>query len=118
MLVSLRDESDSGGVGTGSGKIKRNNVAVETVRYLDQNSRSVPGVDVGPLRASVFHIAQRRETGEQDIVTAATTDVAHEADTAGVVFVLRVVQALARGLSAKHLHLLEWFRYRGVKPKT
>ena len=41
VLVGLRDEGDTGGVFTLTGKVEGHNVAVKTVWCLDQNSRPV-----------------------------------------------------------------------------
>jgi len=71
--------------------------AVELVRDLDQDAGAVAHQLVGTDGAAVIQVLQDLEALLDDAMCLLALDVGHEADTAGVVFVLRVVEALRAG---------------------
>ena len=90
-----RQEADAGGVPARRRQLVAHHVAQEAVRYLDEDARTVAGEGVGPQRAAMLQVAQGLDPERHNLVRSRAADVAHEADAAGVVLVLRVVQALA-----------------------
>ncbi|MET3246990.1 hypothetical protein ABIE53_003735 [Burkholderia sp. OAS925] len=72
-------------------------LAIETVRNLDQNARAVAHERIGADSAAVVEILQNLQALLDDLVTFLALDMSDEADAAGVMFVLRVVQPLRGG---------------------
>src|SRR5436190_3467920 len=69
----------------------------ELVRRLHQNAGAVAGARIGADRTAMFEIAQDRERVLDDLVRLAALDVGDEADTAGILFVARIEQAVRGG---------------------
>ncbi len=71
-------------------------VAVQRIGDLNKDARAVAHELVGPDRAAVIQVFQDLQTLLDDCVAFLALDMGHEADAAGVMFVLRVIQALGR----------------------
>ncbi|AJX01694.1 hypothetical protein BM45_3124 [Burkholderia mallei] len=69
-------------------------LAVERVRNLDQDARAVAHQRIGADRAAVIEVLEDLQALLDDFVALLALDVSDEADAAGVVLVLRVVQTL------------------------
>ena len=67
--------------------------AEERVGQLQGHARTVAGVGVGPLRAAVLEIGERRRGAHQRLVARDAVEPRHEGDAARVVLVRRVVEA-------------------------
>ena len=74
----------------------------EPVGHLHEHARTVAGVGLAADGATVVEVAQRGEAVGDDLVARDAGQGRDHGDTAGVVLVLRVVQAL-------------WLRERGRK---
>ena len=61
---------------------------------LDQDARAVAGVVLAAAGAAVVEVDQGREAVADELVRLPPLEVDDEADAAGVVLVLRVVEAL------------------------
>ncbi len=72
-------------------------LAIETVRNLDQDARAVAHQRIGADGAPVVEVLENLQALLDDLVAFLALDVSDEADAAGVVFVLRVVQTLRGG---------------------
>ena len=94
VVVGGRQEPDAGGVMARGRELVVDHVAQEPVRYLDQDAGAVAGERVGAQCPPVLEIAQGPHAQSHHAVGGLPADVAHEADAAGVVLVLRVVEAL------------------------
>ena len=70
---------------------------VEGVRHLEQHAGAVAGVDLAAAGATVVEVLQDLDGLLEDAVGLAPLDVDHEADAAGVVLELRVVEPLLGG---------------------
>ncbi|CAB4891185.1 unannotated protein [freshwater metagenome] len=101
VAAALRQECDTGCVGTGCGELEIYDGAEERVRYLDQNARTVAGVRFGARGTAVLEVDQCGDRLLDDVATAATVHVHHECDTTRVVFVDGIVEAL-RARSVLH----------------
>ena len=83
--------------GAGSVKPSRAHSRCEKgVRNLDQNARAVAGLRIAAAGAAVRQVDQDLDALEDDVVRFAPFDVGDEADAAGVVLMLRIVEALRR----------------------
>jgi hypothetical protein len=69
----------------------------EFVRHLHENARPVTRVGLATARAAVIQLHQRANGVADDAVGFFAFDVGDEADAAGVVFELRVVETLGFG---------------------
>ena len=65
----------------------------EAVRDLDQDAGAVAGLHLGARRAAVGQALENGEAAVHDVVVGTPVQIGHHADTAGVVFVCRVVEA-------------------------
>jgi hypothetical protein len=65
------------------------------VRDLHQQTRPVAGLTVTPTRAAMRELDQDLDAFLNNVVRRVAFDVGYEADTAGVVLVLRVIQSLS-----------------------
>ena len=75
----------------------------EFVRNLKHNAGSVPGLSVGTFRAAVHHILKYLEGIFDKFVGLVAADVHHHTDTAGIVFIRRVIESPANGQLVSHL---------------
>jgi hypothetical protein len=76
----------------------------EFVRYLDQQSRAVPGVGIATASAAMFQVHQNLDALVDNLVACAALYVGYQAYTASVVFKTGVVKALLRRQSkSRHL---------------
>src|SRR5262249_7983475 len=78
----------------------------ESVRHLNQDTGAIPGVGFAAAGAAVFEVEQDLDGLLDDGMRFAPREVNDEADAAGIVLVLRVVQTLGeRGcVSAPSIH--------------
>jgi hypothetical protein len=72
-------------------------LTIETVRNLDQDARAVAHQRIGAHSAPVVEVFENLQALLDDLVAFLALDVSDEADAAGVMFVLRVVQTLRGG---------------------
>ena len=70
------------------------------MRDLQQYSCTVASAGVGRNRAPVREILQELQRFRDDVARTNAMDVRNEANSAGVVFVGRIVQSLRSGLTA------------------
>jgi hypothetical protein len=70
--------------------------AQQTIGDLDQDSRSVTGVGLGPGGPAVLEVRQRPQAGQHEIMARAALDVGHEGHAARVVLESGVVEAPRR----------------------
>ena len=61
--------------------------------HLDQDPRTVAGLDLGAGRAPVRQSLEHREAAVDDVVVRPAVQVCDHSDAAGVVLVCRVVEA-------------------------
>ena len=59
-----------------------------------QNTGAITGVGLKPIATSMVHVAVNFFSVQHDLMAGLTTDVSHEAYTAGIMFERRVVQPL------------------------
>ena len=90
-------EDQAGRVRADRRQLEVDHGAVELVRHLDHDAGAVAGVRLGTPGTTVVETAQRGQARADHVVGAAAGDIHHEGDTAGVVLVARVVEALGRG---------------------
>ncbi len=67
------------------------------MRHLDQDAGAIPGVGLGTAGAAVIQVLQDLDALSQDRIRTAALDVGDEAEAAGVLFELRVVEPLLAG---------------------
>src|SRR6185369_7912206 len=72
----------------------RHLLAIKAVRNLDQEAGAIGKLGIPTHRAAVREVAQHRESLLDDGVRLPPLDVRYEADAAGVVLVLGVVETL------------------------
>ena len=77
--------------------------AKEPVGNLQQDARPVAGRFVGPGRPAVHEVQQHLLAVFDDGVVAASRDIDHRTDAAGIVFPLRIVQTLGLGRGGFHV---------------
>ena len=80
----------------GCGQLEVDDLAEERVRDLQQDAGAVAGVRLGAGRAAVLEVAQRGDRLGDDVVAGLAGQGGDERDTAGVVLVESVVEALGR----------------------
>jgi hypothetical protein len=80
--------------------LRRHLGAVQLVRQLDQDARTVAHQLVGTDRAAVVEVLEDLQPLLDDRVRFLALDVGHETDTARVVFVRRVVETVRRHVVA------------------
>ena len=107
-LVGLDgQERHARGVRTGLGQLHPGRLLghgpQEAVGHLHQHARTVAGVGLAADGATVVEVAQRGQTVLDDLVAGRARQGGDERDTAGVVLVARVVQAL-RGRLGREMH--------------
>jgi hypothetical protein len=66
------------------------------MRYLNQDARAVAGILLAATGTAMHEIPENRQRVRNDLVRAAALDVHDKTDTAGVVFVSRVIKTLLR----------------------
>ena len=66
------------------------------MRHLNENARAIAGVDLAATRAAMIEIHQDLQALLDEIMRLLALDVGDEADAAGVLFKLRIIQALLR----------------------
>ena len=69
----------------------------EFVRNLDEEARAVAGLRVAAAGAAVGEVDEDLDAFEDDVVRPVSLDGGDETDTACIVFIPRVVQALGSG---------------------
>ena len=69
----------------------------ELVRDLDQHAGAVAGFRIAAAGAAVGQVDEDLNALDDDVVRFLAFDVGNEADTAGVVFLARIVQPLRGG---------------------
>ena len=67
------------------------------MRHLHQHAGAVTGVGLATAGTAVIEVAQDFDGLLQDGIRLAPLDVDHEAETAGVLFELRIVETLLPG---------------------
>src|SRR5688572_3310574 len=67
------------------------------MRHLQENARAVTGVDLAAARAAMIEVLEDLDALLDDGIRFAALDVHDEADAAGIVLELGVIQALLRG---------------------
>ena len=72
-------------------------LAIETVRNLDQDARAIAHQRIGADGAPVVEVLENLQALLDDLVAFLALDVSDEADAAGVMLVLRVIQTLRGG---------------------
>ena len=88
--------------GAGSVKAQARAFALEKgVRNLDQNAGAVAGLRIAAAGAAVRQVDQDLNALQDDVVRLAALDIGDKADAAGVVLVLRAVEALSRRHASK-----------------
>ncbi len=88
-------------------------VAEHLVGDLGQDPGPIAGFRVAALRSPVIQVPQHGEGLGHDLVAAATGQVRHEADAAGVVLVTAVVETLdSGGCSRRHQYSCRPVRHR------
>ena len=75
---------------------RRRDLAQEPVRHLHHDAGAVAGVDLAAARAAMREVHQHLQRLADDVVRFAAFHVHDEADAAGVMLVLRIVQARGR----------------------
>jgi len=109
----------------GIGQVEVDHHPQERVRHLQQHARAVTGGRVGAGGTTMVEVLQRRQALGDDVVAGLAAELGHERDPAGVMFVVRVVEAL--GCSAGHgqqSHLMishlraNGAHWRGRRPKS
>src|SRR5262249_44527646 len=96
-FVPLREKEDAGAVARALGKLdaeRRANLAEEFIRDLDQKARAVARIHLTAARAPVAEVGQGGNRVEDQLVRTLSLQVDEEAHTAGVVLILRVVEAM------------------------
>ena len=91
--AGLRKEGDAGDVLALGGQVEIDDGAVELVRNLDQDPRTVTGVGFRTGGATMLQIQQRGDRLVDDVAAAAPVHVDDERDATGVVLVGGVVEA-------------------------
>ena len=102
VLGVTGQERCADGVRVGSRELEAGlagDLAEEAVGHLEQDAGAVAGVRLGSRGTAVLQVAQRGERLGDDVVARDTGKRRDERDTAGVVLVLSVVQALRSGAS-------------------
>ena len=90
--------------------------AEEGIGHLHQNAGAVAGVGVGTGRAAVAQVIEHLQGFGDDGVGLVALDVGHHADAAGVVFVLRGIQATGLGQFFERVHSRTLFRIKEKPP--
>ncbi len=81
----------------------------EGVWHLEENARAVAGVLLATARAAVLQVEQNLDGLLDQVVRFAVLEVGDEADAAGVVLVVGVVQPLLGGVSVRsHVNPPSW----------
>jgi hypothetical protein len=117
-LVALvpRKEAHGHAVSARLGEVEVDLGAQERIGELDQDSRAVARVRVGPFGAAVLEVLERPQGAGDDLVRGGGPQPRYECDTAGIVLVARVVQAgrrLRRGSPPRVPRLLRAGARRG-----
>ena len=89
-----RQEGDARGVGPARREVEVDDLAQERVGDLGEDAGTVTDQRVGAGGTAVLQVAQGGQGMVDDVVPGTATHRGHERDTAGVVLVLRPVEAL------------------------
>jgi hypothetical protein len=89
-----RQEAHADAVAPGPGQLEIDGRAEEGVRQLEQEPGAVSGAHVGALGPAVLEVVERLERLVDDVVARNVVQPRDHRDTAGVVLVPRVVQAV------------------------
>ncbi len=103
LLQFHREEYHSDSVGAGGGKRNTELGAFarkEVVRDLYQKAGAIARLGVASARASVGEVDEDLDAARDDIVRLTALNVRDEADAAGIVLVLWIVQTLLGGQAA------------------
>ena len=103
--VIVGQECDADGVRAAGRKLDTlllEHRAHELVRHLQEDSRTVSGVRLGPGGTPVLHVLQGCERLGDDLVRLDARQLRHEGHATGVVLELGVVQALGGGGGRPH----------------
>jgi hypothetical protein len=92
-----RQEDVADGVAAGVGELERGNGTEELVGDLGDDAGTVAGSRVGADGTTVFEVAQSVKGPRDDVVSGRPTQGGDHGETAGVSFVMRVVETLFRG---------------------
>jgi hypothetical protein len=93
----LRQEQHANGVGALFRQLQTRFGPEELIRYLQQDPRAIASLGIGPNRTAVGQAIEYFQPLVNDLVTFVTFDVGNESDTAGIMFICRVVQPLFCG---------------------
>src|SRR5207248_1371504 len=100
LLLVVRHEDHAHAVFAGGGEFYfcfLGDELQEFVRRLHDDARAVAGVDLAAARAAVIEVEQNLDRLPDDVVGLPALRVDDEADAAGLVLELRIVQTLLRG---------------------
>src|SRR6516165_7162720 len=87
----------------------------KAVRQLQKNPRAVAGVGLAAAGAPVAEVREHANRLGDDVVRFASFQIDHEADAAGVVLILGIIQAL---FGRKPVHVAPFFlRATPLRPK-
>ena len=105
-----REEDETGGVLPRRRQVEVDRGAIELVRDLHHDAGAVTGVRLGTASTPVIEPAECVETHPQDLVRPAADHIRDQSQTAGVVFVRRVVEPVrwagVAGMRHRHAGLL------------
>ena len=97
-LLVPRQKAHRDGIAAGLGKCqpcRARPIAQQRVRHLDEAAGPVADQRVGPDRAAMVEIDQDLQAARDDVVRFSSLDVGDETDTARIMLVARVVEALS-----------------------
>ena len=77
-------------------KVEIDDLAEKCVGDLDQDAGTIAGVDLGPSRTTMIHVAKRADAHADDLVAPLALHVHDETDAAGIMFESGVVETLRR----------------------
>ncbi len=97
-LARQKDQTDA--VLAGRRQRGGRDLAEEAVRHLEEDAGAVARVHLAAAGAAMLEVLEHRQRLVHDLVGGAPLHVDDEADAAGVVLVLRIVQAGGRPASA------------------
>ena len=101
-----RQVADADAVAAGRGQLVADGRAEERVGDLQEDPRAVAGVRVSPLGAAVLEVLERVERLLDDGMARLAAQLGDHRDAAGIVLVLRVVEASGPG-GSEFVHMGE-----------
>ena len=102
LLRVVRQEHQTGGIARADGDARvPGQCAKECIGFADQQAAAVAGETIGGDAAAVGHARQRGNRGIDQRTRRLVVELHDHAETAGVAFVVRVVESLA--VAAGHL---------------